>query len=321
MKTTHRILLPALIMGLIFACRKTPSSIYVSPDQVAVTAAPANPDFSCTQPVDFGDTIIYPQPAGSGDYIIYPLNANSLGKGKYLSWPVGLMMDSSTGAIDVTQSQTGLRYIVGFAKPGSPDTCLRNLILAGVTYVDSIYDLGAGDTLAIPYFNANANTPSPCDTSDDTDYPGNSGTGNSNGNGTSGNGSGSNNGKGNGDNKCFFDGKDNKGNGGQANKKNIKVRTISGIINLQATLNDGAFGPNPINGATVTVPVYYTLNDNSKKALQVINVNVTYYDTRADVPASLVQTIETNRNAFFNNTPILGMNPRPPLIVIVRRGF
>ena len=112
------------------------------------------------------------------------------------------MIDSSSGAIDISNSEAGMRYVIGFVKQGSHDTCLSNLIVAGVTYVDSIYSLEDNDTLAIPYFNANASAAPVCDPSDDSDYPGNSG-------------------KGKGDNKCVFDGQGKNGKSAQANGKNM----------------------------------------------------------------------------------------------------
>lgn len=38
-------------------------------------------------------------------------------------------MDSSTGVINVSQSETGLHYNIGFVKSGTNDTCISQLIL------------------------------------------------------------------------------------------------------------------------------------------------------------------------------------------------
>jgi hypothetical protein len=305
MKTMYRIfILPAAIIALIFSCRKTPTDVHVDPSDVATATVPTHMDFTCSNPVSYGDSIIYPQPT-NGDYIVSPVNGSSLGAGKYFAWPVGMIIDSVTGAIDMTASQTGLRYVVGFAKQGTTDTCLSNIILSGVNYVDSVYDLDKGDTLCYPYFNANVNVPSPCDSSNDTDYPNN----------------GLNNGLGNGNNKCSFDGTGTNGQKGQANAKGVKVRSLNGVINLMATMTKGAFAHNPHDGETISVPVFYTINNQTHDAKQEITVKITYYDSKSDIPASMMQTIEANRNAFFNNSPMLNQNPRPPLIIIVRRGF
>ena len=262
-----------------------------------VSATPQYFNFGCANAPLYGDSIIYTAPV-KGDYIIFPVNAASLGKGKFLSWPAGLLLDSSSGAINVSGSETGMRYVIGFIKQGSTDTCMSNLLLAGVSYIDSIYVLSNNDTLAVPYYNANAAAPAVCDGSDDSDYPDNAG-------------------QGNGNDKCIFDATDKKGNKGQANKKNVKVRTISGMINLKASLSAGAFGSNPADGANIIVPIVYNLNDKSKKATQQINVELMYYTHRSDIPLSVVNQVSQDRTAFYKNLPIFG-TPRPPIIIITR---
>ena len=77
----------------------------------------------------YGDSIIYPQPTSGSDYIFRPVN--NPGTGKYFSWPIGMVIDSVSGAIDVTKSQTGQRYDIGFIKSGTTDTCLSQLIIGG----------------------------------------------------------------------------------------------------------------------------------------------------------------------------------------------
>jgi hypothetical protein len=116
----------------------------------------------CLESPNYGDSIIYPQPTNNGqDYII---NAVNPGTGSYLSWPKGLILDKTTGAINVTKSETGIRFTIGFVKAGSTDTCLETVILAGSSYIDSIYVLSSNDTLAAPYFNANPYAASACQT-------------------------------------------------------------------------------------------------------------------------------------------------------------
>ena len=43
----------------------------------------------------------------------------------------------------------------------------------------------------------------------------------------------------------------------------------------------GAFGLIPVNGQTITVPIYYRLNDPSNNALQNISVQLVYYDSQS----------------------------------------
>ncbi|MEO5594128.1 MAG: hypothetical protein ABIR15_16145 [Chitinophagaceae bacterium] len=283
------------IIIVAIACNKSVDSPGPSAAQVAKTNLPVQLNYQCANAPNYGDSIVYMQPT-KNDNIIYPVNQAALGKGTYFAWPVGLIIDSVSGAINVSQSETGLRFIVGFTKAGSKDTCVKNLILGGITYADRIYVLSNNDTLAVPYYNANASTPAVCNVSDDNDYPDNSGHGN-------------------GDDNCIFDGIDKKGKKGQANAENVKVRTISGVINLKATLAAGAFGNNPVNGTSIIAPIAYSLNDKSKKATQQINVQLIYYAKKTDIPAALVNTITENNAAFFQNTAIL-KSPRPPIIVV-----
>jgi len=287
------------LLGLLLLtnCNKAVDIMSVNASQVATVPLPQILNYQCDHAPDYGDSIIYLQPSNH-DHIIHPVNAAKLGKGKYVAWPSGLIIDSASGAINVSESETGLRYITGFIKDGSRDTCLSNLILGGITYIDSIYVLGNNDTLATPYYNANAAALPVCDPSDDYDYPGNSGHGMGNSN-------------------CVFDGKDKNGKSSQANGKKVKVRSISGIINLKATLAAGAFGSNPVNGTSITVPIAYSLNDESKKAIQQMDVQLVYYEKTSDIPAAVTNSISVNRSSFFKNKAILG-SPRPPIIIVAR---
>jgi hypothetical protein len=244
---------------------------------------------TCAYPPDYGDSIIYTKYKGpNNDYTIKPKNDTVAGK--FFAWPQGLVIDSATGEINVTQSETGERYNIGFIKQGTQDTCVSQLIIAGVTYIDSIYVLDKNDTLAKPIYNANPNTPPVCDNSADDDYPP-FGQGNA---------------------KCYFD------DGGAANGKGVKVRTVSGIINLKKTITDGtAFGTTtPVNGQSTNVKIQYRLNDASSKAMQQINVQLVYYENLSDVPTSLQNEISTKRQNFFDFRIVNG-KPRPPLLLIV----
>jgi hypothetical protein len=295
MKSKLCISLISMSLGLLvmfFACSKAknsqpdPSDPNNDTGNVRIKTTPG-----CTAAPDYGDSIIYTKYKGPGnDYTIKPKN-DTVG-GRYIFWPDGLVIDSATGVINVTQSETGVRYNIGFIKTGTQDTCISPLILAGITYVDSIYVLDKNDTLATPIYNSNPLTPPVCDNSDDTDYPGNGGHGNT---------------------KCEFDIEP----GSNANQKGVRVRTISGIINLKKTLADGAFGSTtPANGTTASVQLLYRLNDASAKALQRIQVQLVYYEHLSDVPTSLRNDITVKRNNFLNYRIVNG-KPRPPLLVIV----
>ncbi len=246
--------------------------------------APA-PAASCSYMPVYGDSIIYPQPTSGQDYVVNPVN--SPGAGKYFAWPVGMAIDSLTGAIDLTKSQTGMRYIIGFVKNGTTDTCLNTLIIGGVDYMDSVYVLDNGATTAAPYYEANPYLPPVC------------------------NGSGPGSG-------CAFDVT------GSAAQQKVIVDPNTGIIDLQKTLNGtgllgGAFGLLPLNGQTVTATIYYRLNDPSNNALQHIDVEIGYFNSRSQINNGLLNTLTGDLgNILSGNIISTSANPRPPLIIIVR---
>jgi hypothetical protein len=253
------------------------------PPAVPKAPFPQTPLNACLLAPIYGDTIIYPQPTNGSDYIMNVVNTP--GAGKYLSWPVGMVMDSVSGAIDLTQSQTGLQYAVGFVKNGTTDTCLQTLIIGGASYEDSVYYISEGQTAALPYFEANPNLINTC---------------------ASGNG-------------CSFDVT------GSAANIGVVVNTSTGVINLQKTLNGallglgGAFGLLPQNGSSVTATIYYKLNDPSNYAMQNIQVQLIYYDQPSLINSGLLSTVLLKLDNLLSGHLIdNSANPRPPLVVIVR---
>lgn len=296
----------SILTLIIFACSKSKitqdATLIPFPEEIEVN--------NCQLAPDYGTKIICPAWRGpNNDHKIKP--KNDPGPGLYYAWPAGLVIDNTTGEINVTKSETGAKYIIGFIPAGGRDTCLTDIVIGGVTYVDSVYVLSNNDTLALPHFNANPLPTSICDPSDDTDYPGN-GSGNGGGN-----------------DKCEFDdgSDDDNANGtadepppGQrANDQQVRVRTLSGIINLKKTLADGAFGANPQNGDSKEVTIYYRLNDCSVKALQKIKVNLIYYEKKSDIPVQLLNETRVKRTSFME-TRIIAPDgkPRPPQIFVTR---
>lgn len=240
---------------------------------------PVTPVQECIYAPNYGDSIVYPQPS-SGNYYVYPQGTNGL-KGKYYSWPLGLALDSNSGAINLTVSQTGQRYDVAFVQYGTSDTCISQLIVAGTSYMDSVYVLSKSDTSSDPYFNANPYAPSPC-----------------------GNKSGPP--------ACQFD------YNNFARIQGVIVNKQTGFIDLQNT-SKNIFGRFPFNGETILTTIYYKLDDNSNNALQQIQLKLMYYDRKANVPASIMSAISSNVASTLNNQLLSkGPSPRPPLIIIVR---
>jgi hypothetical protein len=250
----------------------------VIPDPVV--PYPSIPLQECSNAPNYGDSIVYPQPNSSGNYV-YPQN-NQGQAGTYLSWPGGLVMDSQTGIIDLSASQTGQRYSVGFVLNGSKDTCLAPLIVAGASYMDSVYVLSDSDTTSTPYFNANPLAGSPCQA--------NSGPG-----------------KG-----CQFDYND------YAKWQGVIVDKKTGYIDLKNTTKKINFNT-LINGQYLITRIYYKLNDNSNNAPQMIQLKLIYYTHKSDIPPALLAQV-SNRSSSALNYQLLdnGPAPRPPLIIIVR---
>ncbi|WP_205509884.1 hypothetical protein [Longitalea arenae] len=244
----------------------------------------------CPNAPNYGDSIVFTKPRNGGDKFVEPLN-NAGVQGTYLSWPEGLKINRNTGAINVSQSESGVRYNIAFIKKGTQDTCVSQLIVAGMTYLDHIFVLDQHDTLAKPIFNANPFGASICDASDDTDYPDNNSNGNS---------------------RCSFD---DAAPGSKANDQHLRVRSTSGIINLKRSVAEGLFGTSPRNGATRIIPIEYKLNDASQRAVQRLSVQVIYYDKASNIPLSLQQEV-SNKNLSMFNYRVVNGKPRPPLLII-----
>jgi hypothetical protein len=293
----HQFIASVLILWMvIFACRKSVSDsqqqtgpqleqdsvLLVRTDSPAAPLAPypQSPLMGCAYDPGYGDSIVYAQPTNGQDYIVNPVN--NPGPGRYLSWPAGLVIDSLTGAIDVTASETGEKYAIGFVKKGTTDTCLTSLTIGGASYMDSIYILDQNEGQAEPYFDANPNLTSICS------------------------------GQGNGGPSCSFSVT------GTTNHK-LVIDKSTGVIDLNKSLK-GIFGSNPVNGQGAAITINYQLNDGSNLAAQHIQVDVVYYDSQSSMNAGLVSEIKNKHAQEVTGLLILpGKNPRPPLVVIVRR--
>jgi hypothetical protein len=124
-----------------------------------------------------------------------------------------------------------------------------------------------------------------------------------------------------GGNSCSFDVT------GSAAAQKVIVNSSTGAIDLKKTLNGtsilslgGAFGLLPTNGQTASATIYYKLNDGSNLALQHIDVTMVYYDSKSNMTAGLLNNIIGKLDdALLGHLILPGGNPRPPLIVIVRR--
>jgi hypothetical protein len=74
--------------------------------------------------------------------------------GSYTSRPDGLLIDQKTGEIEVNKSETGLKYQVTFTPDAGGDAISSFVIISGINYLDKIYNLAQGDSVAVPVYNA-----------------------------------------------------------------------------------------------------------------------------------------------------------------------
>jgi hypothetical protein len=105
----------------------------------------------------YADSILYVQ-SSADQNIVFPVNSV---QGTYTGFPDGLKIDQNTGAIDVDNSETGLKYMVTFTDPVSAATKVEYITISGINYKDKIYNLALGDSIAEPIYNANAHAAIP----------------------------------------------------------------------------------------------------------------------------------------------------------------
>ena len=179
-----------------------------------------------------------------------------------------------------------------------------SLDTSGVDYIDNIYDLSAGADAAkaFPVYHSILGEPLPCQGTDTTQST------------------------------CIFDETDLDGNGSSdipgANKNKLIVNRKTGAIDLSASYTAGVFGPNPQNGARRAFTFFYRLDDNTKRSLDQVTIQLIYYKRKSDVPQILVNEIAARKQQYLVSTTssttstltayaIVYKPKRPPLIVIV----
>ena len=98
--------------------------------------------------LSYGDSVLYLS-SQAGDRLVSPVQPRA---GVYSSFPEGLVIDPATGIINVTQSETGLRYRVTHT---ATDGTISNttIVISGINYSDKFYKLGT-DSICYPVYNA-----------------------------------------------------------------------------------------------------------------------------------------------------------------------
>ncbi|MDB5277723.1 MAG: hypothetical protein JWR61_2678 [Ferruginibacter sp.] len=135
-------LFSASLLFIIFSCKKDTAITPVVP-----------PGFT----LSYGDSVFYLKDQ-SEDYIIKPTQALA---GEYGGFPEGIEIDPATGAINVSKSETGLRYRITFLPTGSKDTISTILVISGINFLDGFYKLTTADSVLKPLYNAGRGTAIP----------------------------------------------------------------------------------------------------------------------------------------------------------------
>ena len=139
---------PILVIILLIA------AISCKKDNNAATNPPVVPP---QLSISYGDSIFYLNPQVT-DYVISPVKVQS---GQYLGYPDGIDMDTKTGEINVSKSETGLRYRITFIPEGTNDSISTEIVISGINYLDGFYKLTTADSVLKPLYNAGLSNPIP----------------------------------------------------------------------------------------------------------------------------------------------------------------
>ena len=280
----------------------------------------------------YNDTLYFKQPGITlnTDPVTKPAEA-----GYFKAIPLGLDIDSLTGRINVNESEGGIRYKIFYISTDQVTVLdSAKLVVSGIDYRDSIYNLSTpGLLFANPIYNADPTAVLPCaddDDDDDDDDPDNPDD----------------------DDDCEFDEKDTDDDGDDdlpgVNGDGCKVDVDNGVIDLAGSFAGGFLGNNPTNGTTRDFEFFYRITDASNRNLQAITIRFYYFNTAADIPASLRaelgnrdaqarDVLMQNRDRFFKTSlmattgfnrsedlmrlalEITSRPKRPPIIILVGR--
>ena len=285
------------------ACKK--SEIITDPGtNPPATPGSGNNPSATNSRLSYGDTLFYNHSLPA-DKLVNTVSFPA-GTVKYKAIPLGLSLDSITGRINVTKSESGVRYKVFAINNAGIVLDSVKLVISGVDYRDEIFVLqstpNAYDT-SFPVYNARPGLALPCSGDDDDD-----------------------------DESCVFDETDldNDGNDDIAGiiQDKLLVDKQTGTIDLEASFNAGIFGSStPVNGTQKDFLMYYRLNDASNKALQKINIRVYYFNRRSDIPQTLLNelaqrssqqsVINARAEYSFSNYSSFEKPKRPPILIIV----
>lgn len=115
--------------------------------------------FSCKKPnndqqpagsykLSYGDSILHLKTSGSSVY--FPTEHRT---GTYSAFPEGIDINDVTGAINLDNSETGLRYRITHTSPDGTVTTTM-VVLSGINFPDWYHRFSQNDTMSIPLYNA-----------------------------------------------------------------------------------------------------------------------------------------------------------------------
>ncbi len=102
----------------------------------------------------YSDSVFYVAGA-SEDQIIKPVKALD---GSYYGFPDGIEIDKNSGAINISKSETGLKYLITYVSNDKKDTLTTFVTISGINYLDGFYKLNTDDSVAQPLYNGNVGT-------------------------------------------------------------------------------------------------------------------------------------------------------------------
>jgi hypothetical protein len=252
--------------------------------------------------------------------IVVPVNKPKR-EGTFKAIPEGLSLDPVTGAINVNESLSGMRYKVYYVAKNGRLVDSTPVVISGIDYEDAILTMSNGilpnskDILS-PIYNGDKSLKLPrklITSASDNVFN---------------------------ETDLNNDGKEDLAG---AVQETLVVNKKTGAINLKASIRAGLFGSaSPSNGSTKDVDLYYRINDKSKKKLNKISLRLYYFNTKEDVPASLLRILEERKRTqsrviadaplsstsmltegdedaggLFDDLDAAGKKMRPPMLIII----
>jgi hypothetical protein len=220
--------------------------------------------------------------------------------GKFVAIPAGLYLNSTNGTIDLSKSDAGQAYKIFFVSANGKLADSARIVISGVDYTDGVYNLKSSQPNAGKLTpKYNANAAQFVPVSVTNSF-----------------------------------GEDNKGQ----TKGRLKINSRTGEIDLEASINNGAFGrANPGNGASSEFNIQYRIADRSSRTPNSIKMKLYYFSSESAVPQDLLNTIKEreeimkrvnampvgNTSEAFSNggtesdLDAFAKPVRPPLIVVI----